>query len=415
MLDNLFRYRKDYGFYLLILTAFLLPWDKIYGSIAIGLTFTYALFYLFQEKKSGQLFSIAFLSCIILYLAYVLGLLNSENSEYAISFLGKKISLFLFPIIFAIIKISEIQKRNLIFVFIISYSLRGLYFLGHFIFKILNSGFQKKWSFQEIESSGGFHPTYMGLYSLVSIVFLMYFLNKKYYSKKLNYLLLALQVVLIYVLAARIVFITLLLLILIYGIFQIVKYKKLRKKIIIIGIILVPLFISGVFLNQDFRYKFLQLKTLDGFKYNKYDAGSISSRIAKWTSAFEISKRHPFLGCGTGDLPEALMHEFKKIECLQCVVAKYNNPHNQYLDALARNGILGLLALLFMLGFPIYISIKFKNIYVLLLNITFCFIMMSECILNKEKGIELFCFINSYNLFYFVKHEQNKYFKYIYS
>lgn len=395
---------KKIGLYLVLLTCFLLPFDKVFGSIAIGLTFLFSIFRIVREKRYNEILSVAFFSCVTLYLVYIVGMFYTTNVKYGFSFLSSKVSFLLFPIIFLGIKTSKREIIQIFIVFVFSYSCRCIYFLSSFLPKIIGDGFEKKWSFQEVYANGGFHPTYMSLYSIISIIILIYFIRNSL-KKKISLFLIFFHVCVIYLLASRIAIITLLVVVIIFSIFLALKRRKLRKQIIITGVISILILPLGVLINKDFKYKFLQLKSINNFEYNKYDASSISTRIAKWQSAIEISKENILLGSGTGDLPDELIKQFKKIDCLQCKVKKYNNPHNQYLDSLSRNGVLGLLALIFLLGYPLVVAIKRKNIYMLLISVTFCIMLIPECILNVEKGVEIFCFFNSLFLFNLIKND----------
>lgn len=388
--------RNKFGFYILALAVVLLPWDKIYGSIAIALATIYSIYNILSNKSYKELVKISVLSCVSLYLVYVLGLYNTENIEYGTKFLGSKIALVLFPIIIIGFRSTPFLKKELLFYFAISYSIRAFYVFVNFV---INLDFKKKWYFQEIENNGGFHATYMSIYSLVTVILLLWLIKDRLFVKSSKFLILF-HIVFIILLASRITIIALFITALVYSASIFYNKNELRRRIAMIFFVCFSMAVIGIIANKDIKYKFLQLKSFNGLKYNKFDANSVSTRVAKWKSAIQISKENPILGCGTGDLPDELLNQYRKLECLQCIVKKYNNPHNQYLDALSRNGIIGLLSLLFLLSYPLCIAIRTRNIYMLLVNLVFWIVFMTECVLNVEKGVEFFSFINSFLLFY---------------
>jgi O-antigen ligase len=77
---------------------------------------------------------------------------------------------------------------------------------------------------------------------------------------------------------------------------------------------------------------------------------SVGLRLTYWSNAWRIFISSPLIGIGAGDYPV----EYEKMN------ARYSpqwelawNPHNQYLLALTSAGLLGGIALLLTLGFPL--------------------------------------------------------------
>jgi len=378
-----------------MVTVFLLPWDTVAGSIAIIINIIFALYFIFKEKKYKEVFTLQYFAAISVIFTYILGVFYSSNTEYAFSFIQTTIPLLFFPLLFVNVKLSQKKIVKIILTFVISYTIRSLMVLVFLIKEVLFQGLNKNWYFQKIEELGGFHTTIMGTYSIVSVILLLYLISKK--KNNWYYLLIVFNMFFLFILASRMVIISFLMIFFIYLIFIYIKIKNRRKTILIVSVISIILMSVIISTNHDLRYKFMQLKNINSFKYNKYDASSIASRIAKWESAINIYKENNFLiGTGTGDIPEDLLIQFKKIDCLQCRVKKYNNPHNQYLDSLSRNGILGVVFLLLNLIYPIIIALKTQNVYQLMFIITFVLIFVSECMLNREKGVQLFGFFYSF-------------------
>jgi len=407
------------AFYTLVLTTILLSWDLIYGNIAIGISTAFALFYIVKEKKYKQLISLKILSTAFLFFVYLFGVFYSTDTNYGFTFAGRTITLLLFPLIFIGITLSKKQVYTIVIAFISSYTLRSVYALFTIGVKMYTSGIDKTWYFQEINNLGGFQPAYMGLYSVISMILLLFLFAKKkaistiletkktdLYSSKYSYIKILYVSVFIFhlfflvILATRMAFIALLFIVFIYAVYILRKNKEKRVIIVTIGVLFI--LVTSLLLSQNngFKFKLKQLKNINGLQYNKYDASGVSSRIAKWNTAITIGKEHLFFGVGTGDLPEQMMKQFYKLDCLSCKVQKYNNPHNQYLDSFARNGVLGLVALLFLLGYTAYVAVKSKNIYYIMFVTVFVVTLIPECLLNREKGVEVLTFFNAFYLYY---------------
>jgi O-antigen ligase len=345
------------------------------------------------------------------FFVYLLGNLNSTDLNYGFSFAGSMASLLVFPIIFIGYKLSKTQLYKLVIAFVASYTLRSIYAGITIGIKLLTDGFKIRWYFQEISNYGGFQPAYMGLFSVISLLLLLYLFDRKvairplFFNQKMSkkrevnskiYLLLMIyHLFFLIVLATRMAFLALILIVVLYSTTVFVKEKK-KRKFIGVGLVLF-LIITGVFVseNTSLKFKLKQMKNTNGFEYNKYDASGVSSRIAKWRAAINIGNKHPVFGIGTGDLPKEMMKEFYKLDCLSCKVQKYNNPHNQYLDSFARNGMVGVFFLLLMLGYSLYDSIKYKNTFYVMFVVMFIVMLLPECLLNREKGVEVFAFFNT--------------------
>ncbi|HET7569041.1 MAG TPA: O-antigen ligase family protein [Gammaproteobacteria bacterium] len=85
-----------------------------------------------------------------------------------------------------------------------------------------------------------------------------------------------------------------------------------------------------------------------------YTATSVGARLAMWGVAWDIFTNHWIAGVGTGAYRAAAA--MRVDEGLAApVTATYDHPHNQYLNALASRGIIGMIELLLLLGVPAYL------------------------------------------------------------
>lgn len=106
--------------------------------------------------------------------------------------------------------------------------------------------------------------------------------------------------------------------------------------------------------------------TLDRFKNainntSAYYSGentntSTGVRLGQWQNAFEAGLKSPLLGIGRKEYVE---YKNKQVEAGKFgkELLKFDNTHNSYLDAFARRGAIGLIAVIIFLGFPIYAGI----------------------------------------------------------
>ena len=81
---------------------------------------------------------------------------------------------------------------------------------------------------------------------------------------------------------------------------------------------------------------------------------SIGQRLEMWAVAWQMFAESPLTGVGTG----AYMAEAQQLAdagSAPVVTAVYDHPHSEYLDALSSRGLVGLLALLALLGVPAWL------------------------------------------------------------
>ncbi|MGA9854103.1 MAG: O-antigen ligase family protein [Gammaproteobacteria bacterium] len=79
---------------------------------------------------------------------------------------------------------------------------------------------------------------------------------------------------------------------------------------------------------------------------------SIGQRFELWRSAWRLFVKHPLLGVGTGAY-QVKTDELIDKGVIAPYIGSYDHPHNDYMDALASRGIMGLMMLIAILWFPI--------------------------------------------------------------
>ena len=77
-------------------------------------------------------------------------------------------------------------------------------------------------------------------------------------------------------------------------------------------------------------------------------------RLDMWKTSLHIFAENPFFGVGWGAYAEAA-REYVELGLVGESVALFPHPHNQFLSALAKGGVFGLLALLLFMGIPLFL------------------------------------------------------------
>lgn len=358
-----------------------LPVKLNYSSITIISLTTLSVISLISKKfkkLNQQGYFIFFIS--IPLAVYILGLINTSNLDYGISFIEKNLSFLAFPVIFFCLG-KSINKEILYKVFLLGLFVTNIYLI-YLFFYYFNFGLK----FYKIVTLDIYHSTYLGMYNLVAYWTCFCFFIKK--TKKV-YLFIGVFFLICAILAsARIIYI-LSILSLIASFLFVIKSKIKR----IIAILLTSFFSLTILLTTpSFKQKFKQILELEKIGFDKNNYRSISSRFGKIQAASSVLKENIWFGTGTGDLIDELVEEYKSMNFVMGYKYRYN-PHNQYLDSLTRNGILGGgLSLMAIFILPLYLAIRKKSILLLTFTITVGFVCLTESVLDVHKGITFYTF-----------------------
>ena len=115
-------------------------------------------------------------------------------------------------------------------------------------------------------------------------------------------------------------------------------------------------------------------------------------RAVLWESAV-AAVSNPLLGVGTGDYKVAL-NDYYLVHNLTQFASESYNSHNQFIQILFSNGVLGVLAFSFMLGRPLYMAMKSRNILTILCVFPFLIYGMTEVFLGRYQGVVFFALLH---------------------
>jgi O-antigen ligase len=112
-------------------------------------------------------------------------------------------------------------------------------------------------------------------------------------------------------------------------------------------------------------------------------------RVIIWRSALRISRNNLILGVGIGDVRTELMKEYQRIGDKDLIENNYN-VHNQFLEVLLENGIIGLMFFLAILGCMLMIMLNEKNLLYGLFIFMMIVFFIFETVLYRFAGITFF-------------------------
>lgn len=342
----------------------------------------------FQNLRSRRLLQLF----TFFYALYFVGLLLSENAQSATEDIVLKISLFLLPIIFSTLHLSEKKVQYYLSNFIIACTfaalasltllLHKIFILGNYRSKDQFLGIDWVWFSYFLPKQINFHSPYFSMYVVMSIFILIYFLKTQSDKRLriLNVVALLFLTLFAFLLSSRTALASGIIIFISGVLFTLIKEKKIV--LAFTAIVVTVLSLAGIYQSTPYLKRKIE------------DNSGIVQRQKLWSASTKLVAANLLLGVGTGDVKDKLVEEYKRLHYTEEEVSRMD-PHNQYLQLLVALGVLGLLSYLLCLYYLTFISYK-KEIY-LLLAFTFLFALcgLTESNLGAQKGVILFAFFSA--------------------
>ncbi|WBU90700.1 O-antigen ligase family protein [Cellulophaga omnivescoria] len=378
-------------FWNFILLGFVtLPFGIQPSSFLFILSMFFGVSSIFMIKKTYSLDIINW-SFPLLFFLMTISLYYSYDVKEGLKLIERSLPLIIFPIIFMFIRANKeiIDKVSKAFIF-------GIFIT--FIFNLIkafyssltineegvnfNSAIKAGLNIEESIIDGGnyffggyfstfMHPSYVGLYVLVGIIYTL----KSSLSRKIKLFLLITLSVYIFFLSSK----SALVLLLLIGVIFLIYYKNSSRIIIFSTVAFLGIL---VFINPRINQGIKRLNDFNLKENHKYTTSS-QSRILSWKVALDLIEKSPFLGYGVGDADKELLIGYLKSDYITNAENEYN-AHNQFLQTTLQVGVLGLI--LFLLPFAV-IGYRVSNIYNLSMLIVLIISLVFESMLVRYNGI----------------------------
>lgn len=402
-MKNFYNIKREFILnFLIILIPISLLVSPAINTILIVITFIATLLLIIKKskpisnKKIKFLLLIAVCSYSFFLLMNLTGLTYSDNIAYGFSILRKRFPLFLIPFI-VMVNGPSINFKKVLTIFAYTAVAACLYTNIHSIIEILY--YQKPLSdfiFVNIRFEYEYlmlyhiHPPYFGLILNIAIAIVLQENTAFISNYKLRVILITILIINQFLVSSQMALLTMLIT------FSIVLILKLRhnftilfKAVLVVLIISLLIFISLIFVQPAVTNN-QALKNKNNLFFNRIDKlmteGDLT-RIRNWESGLKVFQNNIIFGSGTGDpIEEALNYRDKNT----WLYIQKPNFHNQYVEEIARLGLIGFIPFLMFLLISIYEALKRKFTFAVLITTIFLLAMMSESILNRHIGIVLF-------------------------
>jgi O-antigen ligase len=340
---------------------------------------------------------------VIFFLWQLSGLLFSQTIDVGLERIFKRLSFLLFPLVLFYPGRKIIEKIHLILrLFVICTFIYVVYCFGNALHDSLII-LTHKWIFNphplEYEYENYFygarlsslvHPSYLAMYIVISILISLdsfFDYSFTFFRKVLWLSVVIVFLITLYLLSSRAGILAGIIVLPIYFLFKF--YKYFSKWILLIAIVLLTsVFVIVARTNQKISFSVDGILKTDINKTFEKD-----ERYLIWKSALGVIKENLIFGVGIGDASNELKKEFKS---RGYTTGYYDNlnAHNQFLEVLLENGLIGLIIFTTILGYMSYIAISQKNLLSGLYIIMMIVFFMFESTLNRLSGVTFFPFFS---------------------
>ncbi len=320
--------------------------------------------------------AIAFISVL------TLGLLYSANMEAGLRSLETSFSLIGIPIVCSRLDNYTLKRGNQLFYsFALGLLVAGLICLGSAVNEFNKTGDVSAFLFENLTDILNTQPTYMAYYLIYAIGMGLY-LN--FYRDKLRDSIVITAVVgfffiLLMLSGGTTAFISLLLTFSFFVLKYVLEERSSNKTFVFLAVCLMIVVLFG-------------LNSLDYWGNYLLANSDYWERTGLWRSAIHANP-DPFLGVGTGDYKDALNSYYLTHELDRFAAESYNS-HNQFIQIYFSNGLLGLVALCFLLGRPLYMAFRNQDAMGILVIFPFLIYGVTEVFLGRYQGVVFFALLH---------------------
>lgn len=341
----------------------------------------------FRNIKKEYFFisALYFFYFLLLIVSYFL----SNNKVDAFKSLNKSIYFLIIPIMMFLgpqisnTRITRLLNNYLASIFVYSF-IGFINVLYLYIMRMSN-----KFSYEAYGEALGVHTAYFGAFLSFGIAIVIIRIYKSSNRSVILglYTLLLYFLFIFYLLSTRTALISSIIAITLISIYFFNKENLYKLSLVILMVIL-----GSVFMLSNGFFKERVIDTIENKNMGESD---ISSKLIHWKSALEsyTNEGNYFLGNTTGDTQE-LLNKYYRLNNFFGYKYDYN-VHNQYLELLVSLGVIGFLTFLSLLGYSLYIAVKYKSIlyFSFIIIISICF--MTESMLMTQRGITFFVLLMS--------------------
>lgn len=396
-------FERLYNLLLSLLAGVFFFFPRISGLV-IGIILLTVLYGTFKKEFQFK-FSKTFLFPVLLYLAFIIGIIFTDHMNLALGYAENKLALLVFPLIFSFQPTFKLRVSHILIGSAIGLSIASLYGIYHSISCLQEGGLILN-CITSVGISPIHHPTYFASFILI-INFGIW------WARKRNEPLMSLKWMIPFTVFMAVIFMLCLSLaamlsVAILSVVLVLRWirNKYGKTVFWISTILSPVVLiiflfSFPVIKDDVKNtkRSITAYISDPIGYVEAKTGYKSGnevRLIMWTVTTLEIMDHPF-GVGTGNTDAVLSERLTRHGQVDLAkksedgTIKYN-PHNQYLQTALELGIIGALLLILFLTSSIRMALRRKNAFLLVIPLSLMINTIFESMLQRQSGIVFYLF-----------------------
>lgn len=375
---------------MLCLVVFTLPMYIRLNNILLGVYIALGIIAILMNPKPNYLKNVSrFWPVFIFFILAAIGAFYGTELTNGFKYLERYWSFLLVPLILSTEEHTDLHKRNQLFKSLALGCVATLLICyGNLIYEMIRGNEPLNYFFRwrhvglEFTKIADTHPTYLGLFTVTSIVFLVEQRKEQGFLKYATVLFLLLG---LFQLASRMV-LSILLISLVYLLVRNAYKYRTQVGVILLGLIICIFFLKR--LASDYVQQ--RLFSKEAFFEDK--------RLARWEASYQIFLENPVCGVGLANIEQARNDKYMELGFEQAAKSDLN-AHNQFLEFLSRNGAIGGLVYICSFGFLLVLGIKRKDVLFTFIFFAFILINFTESTMIRIKGIEFFAVFTSLFLY----------------
>lgn len=333
-----------------------------------------------SQGSISQLFRNSWDALLYIFIL-VVGLLYSTDLNLGLKVLEGNLSFLGIPLIFSRLhRVDENLFRKVFYWFRLGLFCACLICLINAIKVYVETQNIQSFFFYSLTDIIGYQPTYFAYYLIFTITYWLYI--SYYQLTGIHSIMKSIGIVFLFFMlmltGGQTAFVSILLIFSFFILKFLVedKSKEKRRVAALVGLMLVGMFLTTL-IDKGER----------GLAQN--DAWD---RLIVWESAIKATP-NLLVGVGTGDYKTTL-NEYYLAHDLSRFADENYNSHNQFIQLLFTNGILGVISLTLLIGRPLYLSAKNHNLIGILFVFPFLIYGITEVFLGRYQGIVFFLVIH---------------------
>jgi O-antigen ligase len=364
--------------------CFILPLSPFLNArLLFGIVMTG--FFLLEQKFFPRTFLLQSWDLLLFFLVLIAGLVYSTDVELGLRQLETSLSLIGVPLmVYSLNGFPKEKMAGAYYAFAAGAFIASMICIVNALISFSQTGQWAVFFFNNFTEVIDSHPTYFAYYLIFVITYGLYLL---YYELPKRCTLFSVTIIVFFFLillltGGQTAFISILLIFSFFVSKYLLGQKTKRTSLVaVLVLLLLTSMFSVVVLFQRID-EFHSLSNLNDYW----------ERMELWQSAIHANT-NPLIGVGTGDY-NLVLNDYYRTHSMAQFADGNLNSHNQFVQLYFSNGLIGLLALLTVLGRPLYLSVRSQNLMGILLYFPFLIYSVTEVFLGRYQGVVFISFVH---------------------